>query len=622
MTEAEKLLAELPDEPEIFAQEEQVCVIDNNLRTISIPAGISILGVEGDENVYRIYFRMPRMYGDFDLSQFGIRINFRNAQKEKDTYLVEDAFVAEDAISFTWLASRRATKYKGNTEFIVCLRMVDAAGIVTKEFNTTLAKLPVLEGLEPDEIQGEEYVQDVVAQLLDITRVTSEKAVSDVNDTASQQIAKVQEEGAQQIIAVQQTAKDLVGYEALFPLVIKEEQKGVDIHVEGTAEFPFVGMSVYGKTTQDGVPTPDNPVPLTSASDKGSIDVYSFGTNLYDLDSAFPNQDDITVSRSGNGVRLVRNNLKAYASMMYHLKLKPNTTYTLGTNININAGKGKACLGIRLKKANDQKYPANLTATSYSTLVSGLKKVTFSTSEENIYCQVDLYASMETAIDVDVTFTDIMFCEGNTILPWEPFKGQTATIQTPNGLSGIPVSFAGNYTDANGQQWVCDEIDLARGKYIQRTQKQLLDGTGRWSISSAGNNIFYVVEDKIKRIGTAQNYALCDMYRYHGVGNSKMDDKTIKIGFSDDETHMLLYIKDSAYSTAKELKSALAENPVTVLYMLENPIETDLTPEEVTAYKALRTKEYTTNIYNDEDAHMHVKYALDTQKYIDKKIIT
>lgn len=42
-------------------------------------------------------------------------------------------------------------------------------------------------------------------------------------------------------------------------------------------------------------------------------------------------------------------------------------------------------------------------------------------------------------------------------------KTQTLTLPTPNGLPGIPVTSGGNYTDQNGQQWVCDEVDLERG---------------------------------------------------------------------------------------------------------------------------------------------------------------
>ena len=42
-------------------------------------------------------------------------------------------------------------------------------------------------------------------------------------------------------------------------------------------------------------------------------------------------------------------------------------------------------------------------------------------------------------------------------------KTQTLTLPTPTGLPGIPVASGGNYTDLQGQQWVCDEVDLERG---------------------------------------------------------------------------------------------------------------------------------------------------------------
>lgn len=54
---------------------------------------------------------------------------------------------------------------------------------------------------------------------------------------------------------------------------------------------------------------------------------------------------------------------------------------------------------------------------------------------------------------------------------------QTITLQTPNGLPGIPVTSGGNYTDENGQQWVCDEVDLERGVKVQRVDKTCFDNT-------------------------------------------------------------------------------------------------------------------------------------------------
>ena len=38
-------------------------------------------------------------------------------------------------------------------------------------------------------------------------------------------------------------------------------------------EHPFIGFRIFGKTTQDGVPTPDAPVELVSVGDSGSIAV-------------------------------------------------------------------------------------------------------------------------------------------------------------------------------------------------------------------------------------------------------------------------------------------------------------------------------------------------------------
>ena len=56
-------------------------------------------------------------------------------------------------------------------------------------------------------------------------------------------------------------------------------------------------------------------------------------------------------------------------------------------------------------------------------------------------------------------------------------KTQTLTLPTPNGLPGIPVTSGGNYTDPQGQQWVCDEVDLERGVKVQRVDKAAFDST-------------------------------------------------------------------------------------------------------------------------------------------------
>ena len=54
---------------------------------------------------------------------------------------------------------------------------------------------------------------------------------------------------------------------------------------------------------------------------------------------------------------------------------------------------------------------------------------------------------------------------------------KTIILQTPNGLPGIPVTSGGNYTDPQGRQWMCDEVDLERGVRVQRVDKTSFDNT-------------------------------------------------------------------------------------------------------------------------------------------------
>ena len=124
--------------------------IDNELRTIKIPSHIKSVGVSSDDDVVRLYFQMPRYTKEVDLAWFVIRINYKNSLGEGDVYEVDDATVDEqnDVINFSWLIGRHALEYKGQLKFNVCLKKIKPGHIVVKEFNTIIATLPILEGLE------------------------------------------------------------------------------------------------------------------------------------------------------------------------------------------------------------------------------------------------------------------------------------------------------------------------------------------------------------------------------------------------------------------------------------------------------------------------------------------
>ena len=210
MTEAEKLLQETKSAVVAETQMEDICVIDSNMRIIDIPEQFKVLGVENDKDVKVMQFRMPKVYKGTDLSAFNISVNYQNARGTKDRYIVTDKKVSGDQIEFSWTVGKTATVYRGDTRFIVCMRLTGSDGIIQKEFNTTLATMTVLEGLEVDNPVIEQEEKDIIAQLLQVVDDKSKEAVQAVTAEGTKQTGNVSAEGTKQVKAVQDKGTEVL----------------------------------------------------------------------------------------------------------------------------------------------------------------------------------------------------------------------------------------------------------------------------------------------------------------------------------------------------------------------------------------------------------------------------
>ena len=194
---------------------------------------------------------------------------------------------------------------------------------------------------------------------------------------------------------------------------------------------------------------------------------------------------------------------------------------------------------------------------------------------------------------------------------------QSMTIATPNGLPGIPVTSGGNYTDANGQQWVCDEIDLARGVYIQRCGHYIFNGSEQWTgiVISTVNGTPYVRTPVARSKKEYDTDILCNLgkgQRWVGPQYTLFINGYESFAVGGDALR--------GAETLEEFKEIIAENPIELVYQLETPIETPLSEEELAAYAALHTYRNNTTVYNDASAHMELEYVMDAKKYIDSLI--
>jgi hypothetical protein len=270
-------------------------------------------------------------------------------------------------------------------------------------------------------------------------------------------------------------------------------------------------------------------------------------------------------------------------------------------------------------------------------------------TETGICIRVLVDKSNDAGIEIDLT-AYVAITENERLSSWEPYTGgkpspspeypqeivsagesgtinvsisdsgsqsQSLTLATPNGLPGVPVSKDGNYTDSNGQQWVCDEIDLERGKYVQRVAIEKNNGGWELKPSSDTPGRFFQHNKLTNIFSIALKKSLCNIASFTSWGAPVND----KYAFALNGHGIYFSPPKGAEITAEELNAKLnsLSFPVVFVGELATPIERDLTPEEIATYKALRTYGPTTVITNDAGAGMEVTYVADTKAYIDKK---
>ena len=370
---------------------------------------------------------------------------------------------------------------------------------------------------------------------------------------------------------------------------IVETASGETIQVEDSSGLGFEGLRIFGRSTQDGTPTPESPVPIASVGDKGTVEIGVTGKNLV----PFPYRDkskvinNVTVTIQDDGRLILNGTASGSVSIdlfLGKILLKDGATYVASKNLNI-------------KINNDV-----IVSTKYIA-----KKGDYISHIWYWYATGTIFNNELLSPQVEIS---------SKITSYEPYRTpQSLTLATPNGLLGIKVDSDGNYTDSNGQQWICDEIDLERGKYVQRVWNAVLNSSlGQLSVGVHGNGVHYLgvllkVRPKINSLG------MCERYK----GNERWTDKN---GYVYIPSNRSIIITDNRFTDIDSAKRIIDTEQAKLLYIMDTPIEHDLTPEEITAYKTLHTNYPTTVVSNDESAHMEVSYVADTKNYIASKIET
>ena len=337
-------------------------------------------------------------------------------------------------------------------------------------------------------------------------------------------------------------------------------------------------------TGGEASPSPDYPQEIVSAGDSGQINVNVGGKNLIPFPYLSPLGGAGTVYEA-NGV-----------------------TYTVQADGGIKCvGTPTSIFGPTLCRIRFLEESLNTSGSATNGKVTLSGGPLYFDSNNNV---TFIYWANQVDTPVDMTiYPQVEY--GTVATAYEPYKTpQTLTLSTPGGLPGIPVSSGGNYTDESGQQWICDEIDLKRGKYVQRVGSVLADGTVNKFTTSA-DNVFWNLNTDHTAPGVILGQRYLSIYFSKDFFNANKPGEFIYV-MSEKGQEYFDTIEDlNAFCVEKNAEG----NPLIIYYPMD-PIETDLPAEEIAAYQALTTYKANTTIQNDANTYMKIKYAKDIEQYI------
>lgn len=357
--------------------------------------------------------------------------------------------------------------------------------------------------------------------------------------------------------------------------VLVGSETGNPVSCDDAFAAPLCGLYVYGKSTQDGTPTPDAPVPIVSAGDGGTIAVKMTGKNLLYIPDGKGTARGVTIT-SKNGIISISGT--ATEDGYVYLPVKQISIHGLALlSSNVSAPKVK--------------------------LVSASWKELFTQGSANNTQEVitRICFIVKTGTNYDLNGINVQLELGSTATAYSPYREQLFTLPTPTGLPGIPVTSGGNYTDPTGQQWICDEVDLERGLKVQRVNKVEVDGetvkfvqTGDYAnITSRGLPIaLFDVGQKIFATST-----FTELRWFYNMVNGQF---------------LYLIAPDMSDKLNVSCKKQLGK----IYYALATPIETPLTPAEIAAYKALTAYAPNTVVQASDGAGIKLDYQRDVNLVI------
>ena len=255
-----------------------------------------------------------------------------------------------------------------------------------------------------------------------------------------------------------------------------------ETHITDSDNGKIQDMMIYGKSSQDGTPTPENPVEIKSVVNPT---IKICGKNLFDS-KKFP----IILNR---GIDTNTGNIYQSTSGKYCATEKYIPFPYGGKKISFNASMSLC--------AYDQDYK----------FISSVNKNNGRVPSGTMYVRFDIKIEDKDKVQIELS---------ENATPYEPYHEQTVTL--PYTLNAIPVESGGNVT-IDGQQYIADYVDVERGKVVRIVDSSKLDNTQ----SIINKTEWLLAEQQETDLTTEQTQALKELVTYYPVTNISINSEQL-----------------------------------------------------------------------------------------------
>lgn len=387
---------------------------------------------------------------------------------------------------------------------------------------------------------------------------------------------------------------------------------GKIVTIDGTVDAPLGELFIYGKSAQDSTtPTPSAPVSIVTAGESGTLPMVSVGKNL-----AYMTKGSVSYSTGAEETSSQATRTGFIPIMGPRLYCTKSIAFASGSSYSLNARCYAADFSyIGTVRLMDGEVLESYVTLQYNTTLNQAAYIRF----------VQFYPdSATTPEDINLM---IAFGDTSSVSYPEYVKasGISSAIPTPSGLQGVPVTSGGNYTDTNGQQWICDTIDLETGIWTKRCGTVILDNS-RTDYILGSSGAFYTEVDDLIRVNDYRTAMICDsltIAEYHMAAASATNAIS---GYrnvpSEYPGKNWMYFTIENVSTLSDLNTWLATHPIKVVYVLATPRVTKLTNTQLVALNSLRSRKEQTNLYSTDPAvpELTAKLYIDIATYINSLV--